>query len=98
MAELKAPGLMIGAIEESQYTERSAKLGAFARLYVVSDGAYEVTKRDGSAMSFDEFTAVLAQPPTSPAGELSAIVDHMREIQGATILQDDCSLLKLVFN
>jgi serine phosphatase RsbU (regulator of sigma subunit) len=65
---------------------------------VVSDGAYEVTRKDGSAMSFGEFTAVLAQPPSSPEGELSAIVDHMREIQGTTMLQDDCSLLKLVFN
>jgi len=30
--------------------------------------------------------------------ELTAVVDQMREIQGAKILPDDCSLLKLVFN
>lgn len=98
MFQLRAPGLMIGAVAGSRYTTETVRIGAFGRLYVVSDGAYEVSRRDGSAFSFDEFTAVLAQPPESEAGELNAIVDHMREIQGAKLLQDDCSLLKLIFN
>jgi len=98
MKELRAPGLMIGAVAESRYTTESTTLGAFGRLYVFSDGAYEVSKRDGSAMSFDEFTAVLTKPPTSETGELCAIVDQMRQIQGAQMLPDDCSLLKLIFS
>lgn len=98
MIELKAPGLMIGAVAEARYTTQAVTIGAFGRLYVVSDGAYEVSRKDGSACSFDEFIAVLVNPPTSEAGELNAIVDHMREIQGAKLLEDDCSLLKLVFN
>jgi len=98
MKVLKAPGLMIGAVAESRYIAESVTLGPYGRLYVFSDGAYEVSKRDGSAMSFEEFTDVLSQPPPSDAGELTAVVDQMREIQGAKILPDDCSLLKLVFN
>lgn len=98
MKELRAPGLMIGAVAESRYITESVTLGSFGRLYVFSDGAYEVSKRDGSAMSFDEFTEILAEPPASTAGELQGIVDQMREIQGAKILPDDCSLLKLIFN
>lgn len=98
MKELRAPGLMIGAVAESRYITESVTLGAFSRLYVFSDGAYEVSKRDGSAMSFDEFTEVLTQPPASDAGELAGIVDRIRDIQGAKVLPDDCSLLKLIFN
>jgi len=98
MKALKAPGLMIGAVAESRYIAESVTLGPYGRLYVFSDGAYEVSKRDGSAMSFEEFTDVLAQPSASEEGELNAVVDQMREIQGAKILPDDCSLLKLVFN
>lgn len=98
MKELRAPGLMIGAVAESRYITESVTLGAFGRLYVFSDGAYEVSKRDGNAMSFDEFTEVLTEPPASDAGELTGIVDRIREIQGEKILPDDCSLLKLIFN
>ena len=98
MAELKAPGLMIGAVPDSRYVTQSIALGAFGRLFVFSDGAYEVSKRNGQAMAFDEFTAVLAQPPQSDTTELAEIVDHIRDIQGAEMLPDDCSLLKLVFN
>lgn len=98
MMELKAPGLMIGAVSGANYVTQAVTIGAYGRLYVFSDGAYEVSRKDGSAVSFDEFTTVLAQPPPSEAGELTGIVDHMREIQGAKMLPDDCSLLKLVFN
>lgn len=96
--ELRAPGLMIGAVAESHYATKQVTIGAFGRLYVFSDGAYEVTRRDGSAFRFEEFTAVLTNPPTSSAGELNAIADYMRQIQGAELLPDDCSLLKLVFH
>jgi PAS domain S-box-containing protein len=98
MVELRAPGLMVGAVAESRYVTGSATIGDFGRLYVFSDGAYEVSRKDGSAVSFDEFTRILMQPLTSDAGELNAIVDHMRTIQGTQLLPDDCSLLKLIFN
>ncbi|EDY19583.1 putative PAS/PAC sensor protein [Chthoniobacter flavus Ellin428] len=96
--ELRAPGLMIGAVAESHYATKQVTIGAFGRLYVFSDGAYEVCRRDGSAFRFEEFIGVLTNPPTSAAGELNAIVDHMREVQGAELLPDDCALLKLVFH
>jgi len=96
--ELRAPGLMIGAVAESHYATKEVTIGAFGRLYIFSDGAYEVCRRDGSAFRFEEFVTVLADPPASAAGELNAIVDHMRQIQGAELLPDDCALLKLVFH
>ncbi|MEP6668098.1 MAG: SpoIIE family protein phosphatase [Chthoniobacter sp.] len=98
MVELKAPGLMIGAVAGAGYVTQSTTLGAYGKLYVFSDGAYEVSRRDGSAMSFEEFTTILAQPPASDDGDLAGIVERMREIQGAKMLPDDCSLMKLVFN
>jgi sigma-B regulation protein RsbU (phosphoserine phosphatase) len=96
--ELRAPGLMIGAVAESHYATKEVTIGAFARLYVFSDGVYEVTRRDGSAFRFEEFTSVLTNPPTSATGELNAIVDHVRQIQGTELLPDDCSLLKVIFH
>ena len=58
--ELSNPGMIVGVFPGTVFDEHVYDLPAFCRLYVFSDGVYEVTKPDGTMMTFPEFLDILA--------------------------------------
>jgi len=67
------------------------QVASSAKLYLFSDGVYEIARPDGSWQSWEEFSRYLQdeQPP------IEAIVQRMREMRGAEEFEDDFSLLKM---
>ena len=49
---------MIGAVPDLEYQSGSVALDAFAKLYLYSDGAYEIERTDKTMWPFDEFVDV----------------------------------------
>jgi len=95
---LRSDAMPIGTWPDAVFPEGVTTLPPAARLYLFSDGAYELTRTDGSLMRYDDFVAVLAaRGESSGPARLAAVIDAARATQGAPGFEDDVSLLELTF-
>jgi sigma-B regulation protein RsbU (phosphoserine phosphatase) len=93
---LRTPSPAIGCLDEADYSSASFTLGSFARLFVLSDGVYEISKPDGTYWSMEGFTDRLSDT----LGSAVTPADHLRfiqELRGSEALEDDFSLLEVLF-
>lgn len=96
---LGTPGLMIGADDESEFTHAHHVLPPASRLYLFSDGAFEVSRPDGMPWGFESFTSRLGAPGHEGVTELDSLRRAAQEAQGGKeLLPDDFSILKFVFH
>jgi sigma-B regulation protein RsbU (phosphoserine phosphatase) len=91
---LDSPGFMIGAFPFAVYSDAATTLPAGSRLFVFSDGCYEVTSRAEQMMTLDEFAAILARSAPHPAG-LDHVLTVVRDWQERADFEDDFSLIEL---
>ena len=87
---LKAPP--IGTRAGQAYAGAEARLAAGDRLYVFSDGVYEVAAADGRELQLEDFEARLAAVPAPGDGEAAALYAAACADAGTT-LDDDFTLL-----
>jgi serine phosphatase RsbU (regulator of sigma subunit) len=93
--ELKARGPAVGMAPVARYKSETFDIESPARLYLFSDGVYEISRPDGSMLEFKTFTKILAQPPCNGDSELDALLDFARTTHGQETLEDDFSIVKL---
>ncbi len=90
---------MIGAVPDLTFRGGSISLDAFAKLYLYSDGAYEIEKTDKTMWPFDEFVDFMKQGPHEAAD--GAMMDHLiahdRMLQGREEFVDDFSIVEFRF-
>jgi sigma-B regulation protein RsbU (phosphoserine phosphatase) len=67
-----------------------------ARLFVVSDGAFEIHCQDGHTWSFAEMVQYLDSQRMS-AAPLDQLLDQARNLHGPGPLDDDCSIVECEF-
>ena len=80
---LDSNGPMIGAVPDLVFQGGSVTLDAFAKLYLYSDGAYEIEKTDKTMWPFDQFVAFMKQGPHETEGTMmDQLIAHDRAIQG----------------
>jgi phosphoserine phosphatase RsbU/P len=94
-AALRAKGPVLGVLPGVRYRAEESVLDAPARLYVFSDGVYEVTKPDGTMLDFAAFEDALTRPAPDGVSELDELLAFAREAHGAPTLEDDFSIIKL---
>jgi serine phosphatase RsbU (regulator of sigma subunit) len=92
---LQSFGPCIGIAPTVRYQEQQCALHSPARLFVFSDGTYEVSQQDGSMMAYSAFTELLAQPVREGKSELDGLLDHVREVHGPGALEDDFTIIKM---
>jgi phosphoserine phosphatase RsbU/P len=93
---LDAAGFAAGQIEGTEYDTRVVELGPFARLFLYSDGVYEIDRPDGSMWKLDEFVDfVSGLPREDPVAD--RLLAHVRQMHGADVLVDDFSVLEARF-
>ena len=94
---LDSDGPLIGAVEGLEFPAGDVAVPAESRLFVYSDGAFEISRADGSMWPFPEFVAALAGGATGDGSPIDALLDRIRELSGQADFQDDFSMLELVF-
>ncbi len=96
---LDSKGPMIGAIEDMEYDSGSIQLQQYAKLYIFSDGAYELEMADETMWPFSEFLAYMGQGPfDDPAtSKMDALIAHDRRLMGRDDFADDLSIVELTF-
>lgn len=97
MEVLRLPNLMIGAIPDISYKTQRLTLEAGSSLYIFSDGVYEIEKAGGKFETFAEFEAYLRQEHDREAASLASVLSRARTLSGNETLNDDFSILKILF-
>jgi len=92
---LSVPGPIIGGFPEARFTNGSRTLAPGSDLYVLSDGAYELARPDGTMVQFEDFTAQLAMSGSET--RLDSILNWAQAVRGGAKFEDDVSLLELRF-
>ena len=69
-----------------------------ARLYIFSDGAYEVDRQGGAMWTLEELQAYLLPHPPDEADEIDALYRFLQQMCGQKTLDDDFSMLKVSFD
>ena len=96
---LGVDGLMIGVESETDYANAHAEISPGSRLYVFSDGVFEIEDANGNAWGFDSFLALLRKsPPEAGSTELDALREEAQRVNGRPDLPDDFSILRLTFH
>lgn len=92
---LAAKGPVIGACEGMKFVTAEAVLPSDARVFVFSDGAYEILRRDGTMMGHDSLRDILSHAPRD--GAVPWIMAQLRGINSQPSFDDDVSLVELCF-
>ena len=95
VAELRAPGPSIGIAPAAAYRAETSRVDSPSRLFLFSDGAFEIAAPDGTALAFEEFVRHLASPAGTEECELDRVLRVAREHHGPGPLDDDLSIVKL---
>jgi sigma-B regulation protein RsbU (phosphoserine phosphatase) len=99
LEQLEPKGPMIGAVPDIPYSTDIISLDDFAKLYLYSDGAYEIEKADQSMWPFAEFLRVMGESPhDAPGGEaMDRLIAHDRKLMGKDEFVDDLSMVEFLF-
>jgi serine phosphatase RsbU (regulator of sigma subunit) len=92
---LPAEGPPVGMWPTARYQAEECTLTAPARLYLFSDGVYEIDRPDGSMLDFTAFEEVLRRAVPDGQSELGELLHFAREVHGAEVLEDDFSIIKM---
>jgi sigma-B regulation protein RsbU (phosphoserine phosphatase) len=96
-AALDSDNPLLGAIEGLGFSSREVDVPPESTLYVFSDGAYEITRPDGSMGTLDRFQELLASLPGGGEASLDSVVEQIRTLAGGVDLADDLSILAVTF-
>ena len=84
---------IIGMVPGFPYQEQTAVVPEGSRLFVFSDGAYELQKETGGMFTLEELGAYLGRYGTSGLSGMNELADALRKVQGREAFEDDFSLL-----
>jgi sigma-B regulation protein RsbU (phosphoserine phosphatase) len=90
-AQLQTGGPVIGVVPDLNYPSARVTVPSSAKLYLFSDGVYEISRPDGGWQSREEFSRFLQEQQPS----IETIVTRMREMHGLDEFEDDFSLLTM---
>lgn len=96
--ELKTPGLVIGGMSGAEFTSATCAVEHYGKLFLFSDGVYEIEKPDGSTYTLSEFVQVLGQPSQQGIADIDRIQGFAQEINGPGAFADDFSLIEVTFS
>ncbi len=95
--ELKTAGLVIGGMSGAAFTSATCQVEAYGKLYLFSDGVYEIEKPDGSTFTLQEFIQALSAPSVSGKEEIARIQSFAEGLNGPGAFADDFSLIETTF-
>ncbi|OGV73147.1 MAG: hypothetical protein A3K19_15005 [Lentisphaerae bacterium RIFOXYB12_FULL_65_16] len=95
---LDSHGTVIGAMQGVPFNSGKIQVKNVNRLYVFSDGVYEVDIPGGSGMmSYEQFVDKLAEPLQPGEDRVDGMVKYVRGVQCAETFQDDFTLVEIRF-
>jgi phosphoserine phosphatase RsbU/P len=96
-----AEGLVIGFFPDAKITAAAVQLPLGSKVYVFSDGCYEIQRSDGEVWTdvwtMEEMAHYLATVHCDGLLQLDALYEHLVKVQGGERLEDDFSIVCATF-
>jgi phosphoserine phosphatase RsbU/P len=92
---LSAVGYPVGIVPDAEYERHECSLAGPARLFLFSDGAYEIMRPDGTMLEFEDFEEILTRAVPEGASELEELLHFAQNVNGSKDLDDDFSVIKM---
>jgi phosphoserine phosphatase RsbU/P len=96
--QLITSNLAIGALQGYQFQQNLYTIIGPSRLYIFSDGVFEITKENGSVGKFDEFLNFLLTLSGTNKSCLDQLVLHAKQLNAMTEFDDDYTMIEITFN
>jgi len=93
--KLKTPGSPVGTFPDTVYPVQTTTLQPFNRLFVFSDGAYEIVRQDGSMLTLNEFIQHLADRTADGGDDLPSTLSYLERARGISTFEDDLALVEI---
>jgi len=93
--ELRTPNLFLGGLDGIDFEYDQVEIKPAARLYVFSDGVYEIMNENGAWWEFDDLKAYLKDSGDRGKSTMDDLWAHVRQIAGSETLEDDFSVLEI---
>jgi serine phosphatase RsbU (regulator of sigma subunit) len=87
----------IGCMPGTAYRSATLTAPPGSRLYLVSDGAFEIVGEDGVMLTFEGFVDMLRDVASAHPLDLDLLLDRLTWLRGGETLEDDCSIVRLAF-
>lgn len=94
---LEPTGPIIGAFDDLDFGTDTQAVDAFGKLFLYSDGTFEIQQADGARWPFESFVALLARPSEPGVSDMDRLIAHLHAITGREAFEDDFSIIELEF-
>ena len=94
---LRTPGYVIGGMSEATYKKGGCLVGEHDRLYIFSDGVYEVQKSDGSMWRFQEFSDFISKVKAEGQSILDHLYRYACNLNQSDDFEDDFTIVEVSF-
>ena len=98
MARLQTPNFILGGQIDMDYQWKIQTISRPARLYVFSDGVYDITRTDGSIWGLKAFVEFCTQSFDSGRSNLDALQRYARQSASGPTFEDDFTILEIVLD
>lgn len=95
--ELESQNPGVGMFELDQFEQQEIVVPPNSRLFLFSDGAFEIHKQNGGVWTFREFMQFVSQPDDADDCILDRLIHYVRTLKGGEVLDDDFSIMDLKF-
>ena len=94
---LRTPNSVVGGMLEATYEKKECLVGENDRLYIFSDGVYEVEKSDGSMWRFEEFAEFMNEVKAEGQSILYHIHRNACNLNQSDSFEDDFTIVEVSF-
>jgi sigma-B regulation protein RsbU (phosphoserine phosphatase) len=94
---LPSTGVMIGVLRGQRFGTLSRPLSPSSRIYMYSDGVYEVTQSNGKVWSQRELVDYIDQVRANEPEIMDTVLAHVRKLRGSSVLEDDFTIVEAVY-
>jgi len=95
---LKTTGMPVGMFPEAHYVDDFCWVDRLSKLYIFSDGVYEITRQDGSLWDLDGFIQLLLSLQLTNDYQLESILNYLTDLNAKELFDDDLSILEVKFD
>ena len=90
--------MILGILPQARFTDAECKIPEGSRLFVYSDGVYEIENDDGDIMEHDDFMKILQEECASKKeSPLSSICARLTTLTHGGVFTDDFCLIQVTF-
>ncbi len=94
---LQTPNFIMGGQQDMNYQWRVQDISRPARLYVFSDGVYDITRTDGSLWGLNAFIDYSARSFRIDQSNLDELRQHVQDMAPGEAFDDDFTILEIIF-